>query len=100
MTASWPYINFIDPFKSQESILWINLHCNEVSSFCYAIEKEVKKKVLNLSSKKASDIPPKALKAYIDIYLKDLTVLINHCLENRVFSDELKLPDLPRFQKR
>ena len=48
--------NIIDAFKSHESIQRItfaNLHCSEVFNFCYATEEEVKKKILNLSSKKA-----------------------------------------------
>ena len=47
-----------------------NFDCGKV----YATEEEVKKKMLNLSSKQS-------IKINIDIYLNDLNARINNCFE-------------------
>ena len=74
-----------------------NLKSNSVS------ELDVKKEILNLSSKKAtrkSDIPAKILKNSIKAYLPELTILINNCLNKGVLPDDLKLADItPMFKK-
>ena len=66
-------------------------------------ELDVKKKVSNLSSKKATrkgDIPAKILKNSISAYISELTILINNCLRKGVFSDDLILADkTPIFKK-
>ena len=63
--------------------------------------KEVRKEILNWSSKKATkigDIPTKILKKSVDIYLKEITFIINDCIENGIFPDDLKLADTsPKF---
>ena len=80
-----------------------NFHCNEVFNFCYATEEEVRKEILNLSSKKATrigDIPVKELKTNINIYLKELTPLVNDCIEKGVFPYKLKLADVSHVFKK
>ena len=66
-------------------------------------DEEAKKEILNLSSKKVTridDIRAKVLKTNTNIYLKDLTALVNDCLEKGVFRDELELADVsPVFKK-
>ena len=63
--------------------------------------KEVRKEILNWSSKKATkigDIPSKILKKSVDIYLKETTFIIYDCIENGIFPDDLKLADVsPMF---
>ena len=61
------------------------------STFAMQQRRKLRRK-LNLSSKKATrigDIPANVLKANIDIYLKDVTTLINDYLEKRVCPDDL-----------
>lgn len=53
--------------------------------------------ILNFSPPKATKIYAilaKALKANINIYLKNVTILINDCLERGVFPDKSKSQDL------
>ena len=52
---------------------------------------------MNLSSKKVtknSDIPAKILKKSVDIYITVITFIINDCIENGIFPDDLKLADV------
>ena len=64
---------------------------------------EVREDLLNLSSTKASkndDIPAKILKKSVDIYIKEITFIINDCIENGIFPDNLKLANVsPIFKK-
>ena len=82
--------SIIDTFQNHESVQRIKL-------------ANVKKEILNLSSKKATrkgDIPAKILKNSINTYLSELTILINNCLKEGVFPDDLKLADItPIFKK-
>ena len=60
-------------------------------------ESEVKKELLNLSSKKATrngDIRAKILKKSVDIDIKEIAIMINDCIEKRNFPDNLKLADV------
>ena len=72
-------------------------------NFSQVTESEVRKWVLNLSSKKANkngDISAKILKKSVDINIKEITFIINDCLEKGIFSDDLKLADAsPLFLK-
>ena len=58
---------------------------------------------MNLSSKKATrkgDIPAKILKDSLSVYTKELTTIINNCLKDGLFPNELKLADVsPVFKK-
>ena len=52
---------------------------------------------MNLSSKKAtrrSDIPAKILKDTLSVYTKELTTVINNCLKDGLYPNELKLADV------
>ena len=52
---------------------------------------------MNLSSKKATrkgDIPAKILKDSLSVYTKKLTTVINNCLKDGLFPNELKLADV------
>ena len=73
-----------------------------MASFDYKSSLKLKE-ILNLSSKKATrkgDIPAKILKNSINTYLSELTILINNCLKEGVFPDDLKLADItPIFKK-
>ena len=64
---------------------------------------EVREDLLNLSSTKATkndDIPAKILKKSVDIYIKEITFIINDCIENGIFPDVLKLADVSPLLKK
>ena len=58
---------------------------------------------MNLSSKKGTrkeDIPAKILKNSLSVYTKELTTIINNCLKDGLYPNELKLADVsPVFKK-
>ena len=58
---------------------------------------------MNLSSKKATrkgSIPAKILKDRLNVYTKELIIIINNCVKNDLFLNELKLADVsPVFKK-
>ena len=58
---------------------------------------------MNLSSKKVprkGDIPAKILKDSLSVYTKELTTIINNCLKDGLFRNELKLAEVsPVFKK-
>ena len=58
---------------------------------------------MKLSSKKATgkgNIPAKILKDRLCVYIKELTTIINNCLKDGLFPNELKLADVsPVFKK-
>ena len=80
-----------------------NFHHRETLNFRYVTVKEVKKELMNLSSKKVTrkgDIPAKILKDNLSVYTKELTTIINNCLKDSLFPNELKLADVsPVFKK-
>ena len=80
-----------------------NFHSKSSLKFNSVSELDVKKEILNLSSKKATrkgDIPAKILKNSINAYLSEITILINNCIKEGVFPDDLKLADItPIFKK-
>ena len=83
--------NIIENFKNHESIQRIklaNFHHRQTFNFRYVSVKEVKKELMNLSSKKATrkgDIPAKILKDSLSVYTKELTTIINNCLKDGLF---------------
>ena len=87
--------SIIDTFQNHESVQRIklaNFHSKSSLKFNSVSELDVKKKILNLSSKKATrkgDIPVKILKNSINAHLSELTILINNCLKEGVFPDDL-----------
>ena len=98
--------NIIENFKNHESIEWIklaNFHHRQTFNFCYVSIKEGTKELMNLSSKKATrkgDIPAKILKDGVSVYTKEVTTIIDNCLKEGLFSNELKLADVsPVFKK-
>ena len=58
---------------------------------------------MNLSAKKATkngDIPAKILIKIADVYIKEITFIIDDCIENGIFPNDLKLADVsPIFTK-
>ena len=66
-------------------------------------EKEVKREIMNLNSKKAichSSIPAKILKQFCDSYLPIITKIINRSITEGTFPSELKLAEVfPVFKK-
>ena len=76
-------INTFRNHKSVQRIKFANLHSEPSLKFNSVNELDVKKEILNLSSKKATrkgDIPAKILKNSINSYLSELTILINNFL--------------------
>ena len=75
-----------------------NFHSKSTINFLkVTAESEVKKELLNLSSKKATrngDIRAKILKKSVDIDIKEIAIMINDCIEKRNFPDNLKLADV------
>ena len=58
---------------------------------------------MTLSSKKANkngDTPAKILKNSVDIYMKEITFIINDCIENAIFHDYLGLADVSSIFKK
>ena len=99
-------VNILDTFKNHKSVQRIklaNFHSYSTLNFSKVSESEVRKEILNLSTKKATkngDIPAKILKKSVDIYIKEITFIINDCLEKVIFPDDLKLADVsPIFKK-
>ena len=80
-----------------------SFHSKSSLKFNSVSELDVKKEILDLSSKKANikgDIPAKILNNSISAYLSELIIFINNCLKNGVFPDDLKLVDItPIFKK-
>ena len=98
--------NITENFKNNENIQRIklaNLHHRQTFNFHYVSVKVVKNELMNLSSKKATrqgNIPAKILKDSLSVYAKELTTIINNCLKDGLFPNELKLADVsPVFKK-
>ena len=98
--------SIIDTFQNHESVQRIklaNFHCKSSLKLNSVSELDVKKEILNLSSKKATrkdNIPAKILKNSINAYLSELKILINNCVEKGVFPYDLELADIiPIFKK-
>ena len=108
-TKTDPKLNLesiIDTFQNHESVQRIklaNFHCKSSLRFNSVSELDIKKEILNLSSRKATrkgDIPVKILKNGVNDYLSELTILINNWLKDGVFPNDLKLADItPVFKK-
>ena len=95
-------VNILDTFKYHKSVQKIklsNFHSYSTLNFSKVTESEVMKEILNLSTKKATkngDIPAKS----VDVYIKEITFIINDCIEKGIFPDDLKLADVsPIFKK-
>ena len=98
--------NIIENFKNHESIQMIklaNFHHKQTFIFRYVSVKEVQKELMNLSSKKATrkgGIPAKILRDSLSVYTKELTNIINNCLEDGLFPNKLQQADVsPVFKK-
>ena len=99
-------VNILDTFKNHMSVQRIklaNFHSYSTLNFSKVTESEVRKEILNLSSKKATkngDIRAKILKKSVDISIKEITFIINDCIEDGIFADDFKLADVsPIFKK-
>ena len=99
-------VNILDTFKNHMSVQRIKLatfHSYSILKFSKITESEVRKEILNLSSKKITkngNIPAKILKKCVDIYIKEITFIINDFIENGIFPDDLKLADISPILKR
>ena len=86
---------------SVQRIKLANFHSYSTLNFSKVTNSEVRKEILNLFSKKATKnggIPVKILNKSVDIYIKEITFIINDCNESGIFPDDLKLTDvLPLF---
>ena len=96
----------IENFKNHESIQRIklaNFHHRQTFNFRYVSVKEVKNELMNLSSKKVTrkgNIPAKILNDSLSVYTKELTTIINNCLKDGLFPNELKLVDVSPVLKK
>ena len=99
-------VNILNTFKNHKSVQRIklaNVHSYSTLNFSKVTESEVRKEILNLSTKKATkngDIPAKILKKSVDNYIKEITFIINDCLEKGIFPDDLKLADYHLYLKK
>ena len=99
-------MNILDTFKNHMSVQRIklgNFHSCSTLNFSKVTESEVRKEILNLSSKKATkngDIRAKIPKKSVDIYIKEITFIVNDCIENGIFPNDLKLADVSPYLKR
>ena len=93
-------VNILDTFKNHKSVQRIklaNFHSYSTLNFSKVTESEVRKEILNLSSKKATkngDIPAKILKKGVNIHIKEITFIINDCTENGIFPVDIELSDV------
>ena len=93
-------VNILNTFKNHKSVQRINLanfHSYSTLNFSKVTESEFKEEILNLPSKKAiknGDVPAKIRKKSVDNYIKEITFIINDCIENRILPDDLKLADV------
>ena len=99
-------VNILDTFKNHKSVQRIelvNFHSYSTLNFSKVTESEVRKEKLNLYTKKVTkkgDTPTKILKKSADIYIKEIKFIINDCIENVIFPNDLKLGDVsPIFKK-
>ena len=99
-------VNILDTFKNHKSVQRIklaNFQSYSTLIFSKVTESEVRKEIWNLSTKKATknrDIQARILKKSVDIYIKEITFIINDCIENGNFPDDLKLADVSsQFKK-
>ena len=80
-----------------------NFHSFSTLNFSKVTESEVRKEILNLSTKKATkngDIPAEILKESVNIYIKEKTFIINNCIEKGIFADDFILAGVsPIFKK-
>ena len=92
--------SIIDTFQNHENVQRIklaNFPSKSSLKFNSVRELDVKKEIFNLSSRKATkkvDIPANILKISINGYLSELAILINNCLKEGVFPNDLKLADI------
>ena len=99
-------VNILDTFKNHKSVQMIklaNLHSCGSLNVSNVTESDVRKEIFNLSSKKEtknSDIPAKTITKRVDIYIKEITFIINDCIKNGILPDDLKFADVsPTFKK-
>ena len=80
-----------------------NFNCYSTLHSSKVTDCQVRKKILNISSKKVTKngvIPAKVLKKSVNIYIKEIRFVINNCIENRILSDSLQLANVsPVFKK-
>ena len=80
-------VNILDTFKNYKSVQRIkfaNFHSYYKLNFSKVTEGEVRKDIFNLSTKKATkngNIPAKILRKSVDIYIKEITFIINDCIK-------------------
>ena len=93
-------------FEDHASIIRIKSNLDNVSDkldFKKVHEKEVKREIMNLNSKKATchgTIPAKILKKFCDSYHPIITKIINKSITEGTFPSELKLAEVtPVFKK-
>ena len=95
----------IEKFKVHPSILLIkeNVKCTDTFEFTKIDATDVELEIKRLNHKKANvfnGIPSKLLKENCDICCQPLHKMINCCIEDSVFPDQLKLGDMtPIFKK-
>ena len=98
--------NLVIYLKINTSIIRIKSNLDNVSDkydFKKVHEKEVKREIMNLNSKKATchgAIPAKILKQFCDSYLPIITKIINESITEGTFPSELKLAEVAPFFKK
>ena len=96
----------MEKFKNHESIQRIklaNFHHRQTFNFHYVSVNEVKKELMKLFSTKMTrkgDIPAKISKDSLSVYTKELTTIINNCLKDGLFPNELKLARVSPVSKK
>ena len=99
-------VNILNTFKYEKSMQRIklaNFHSCSTLNSSKVTESQVRKEILNISLKKVTkngDISAKVLKKSVNIYIKEIRFVINNCIENGIFYDDLKLANVsPVFKK-
>ena len=84
-------------FEDHTTIIRVNLDLSDKFGFKKVHEKEVKRKIMNLNSKKATclgAIAAKNIKQFCDSYLSIITKIINENINEGTFPSEFKLAEV------
>ena len=86
-------VNLLNTLKNHKSLQRFNLaNCHSYSTLNFSEVTE--REVIFQEGNKNGHIPAKILKKSIDISIKEITFVINDCIENGIFHDDLKFADL------
>ena len=103
LTEGDPVLKAIKKYEDHPSILKIRSNLNQIQEFEFksVTYKEVYEMIVKLdcSKKTSGSISNKILKSSINVICPFVTNIINHCIENCIFPDKLKLAEITPIPK-